>query len=181
MTAVIVDFNHDVLDSELESTAGITFGIKGVLDGWFEMNADDTNKGGWAKSKMRTVYMQRIENLLPDDVRAALQPVVKTTTKGGGSDEIEMTVDKLFLFSEVEIVGSDAADSGNDEGVQYKYFEKPENRVKRRNVGAACIWWLRSPNIGGRDYLLRRLLDGQYAPLHRGHRVRRVLRLLPLI
>lgn len=145
VTAVIVDFNHDVLDSELESTAGITFGIKGVLDGWFEMNADDTNKGGWAKSKMRTVYMQRIENLLPDDVRAALQPVVKTTTKGGGSDEIEMTVDKLFLFSEVEIVGSDAADSGDDEGVQYKYFEKPENRVKRRDNGAACVWWLRSP------------------------------------
>ena len=149
VTAVIVDFNHDVLDSELESTAGITFGIKGVLDGWFEMNTYDTNKGGWAKSKMRTVYMQRIENLLPDDVRAALQPVVKTTTKGGGSDEIEMTVDKLFLFSEVEIVGTDAADSGDDEGVQYKYFEKPENRVKKRDNGAACNWWLRSPNTSG--------------------------------
>ncbi len=146
VTAVIVDFNHDVLDSELESTAGITFGIKGVLDGWFEMNTDDTNKGGWAKSKMRIVYMQRIENLLPDDVRAVLQPVVKTTTKGGGSDEIEMTVDKLFLFSEVEIVGTDAADSGDDEGVQYKYFEKPENRVKKRDSGAACAWWLRSPS-----------------------------------
>ncbi len=146
VTAVIVDFNHDVLDSELESTAGITFGIKGVLDGWFEMNTDDTNKGGWAKSKMRIVYMQRIENLLPDDVRAVLQPVVKTTTKGGGSDEIEMTVDKLFLFSEVEIVGTDAADSGDDEGVQYKYFEKPENRVKKRDSGAACVWWLRSPS-----------------------------------
>ncbi|MCM1218018.1 MAG: DUF6273 domain-containing protein [Lachnospiraceae bacterium] len=146
VTAVIVDFNHDVLDSEIESTAGITFGIKGVLDGWFEMNADDTNKGGWAKSKMRTVYMQRIENLLPDDVRAALQPVVKTTTKGGGSDDIEMTVDKLFLFSEVEIVGTDAADSGDDEGVQYKYFEKPENRVKHRDNGSACSWWLRSPS-----------------------------------
>lgn len=144
VTAVIVGFNHDVLDSELENTASITFGITGVLDGWFEMNADDTNNGGWAKSKMRTVYMQRIENLLPDDVRAALQPVVKTTTKGGGSDDIEMTVDKLFLFSEVEIVGSDAADSGDDEGAQYKYFEKPENRVKKRNADA-CIWWLRSP------------------------------------
>ena len=111
------------------------------------MNTDDTNKGGWAKSKMRIVYMQRIENLLPDDVRAALQPVVKTTTKGGGSDEIEMTVDKLFLFSEVEIVGTDAADSGDDEGVQYKYFEKPENRVKKRDSGSPCSWWLRSPNV----------------------------------
>lgn len=147
ITAVILDFNHDVLDSEIENTAGITFGIKGMLDGWFEMNDDDTNKGGWAKSKMRTVYMQRIENLLPDDVRAALQPVVKTTTKGGGSDEIEMTVDKLFLFSEVEIVGADAADSGDDEGVQYKYFEKPDNRVKRRNNGGAYNWWLRSPSV----------------------------------
>lgn len=144
VTAVILDFDHDVLDSEVEKTAGITFGITGVLDGWFEMNTNDTNAGGWAKSKMRTAYMKRIENLLPDDVRGALQAIVKTTTKGGGSDDIEMTVDKVFLFSEVEIVGSDAADSGDDEGAQYKYFEKPENRVKRR-VGAACTWWLRSP------------------------------------
>ena len=140
--------------------AGITFGIKDVLDGWFEMNADDTNKGGWAKSKMRTVYMQRIENLLPDDVRAALQPVVKTTTKGGGSDEIEMTVDKLFLFSEVEIVGSDAADSGDDEGAQYKYFEKPENRVKHRNSGSAYYWWLRSPYVTSTYYFWCVSYDG---------------------
>ena len=179
VTAVIVDFNHDVLDSEIEYTAGITFGIKDVLDGWFEMNADDTNKGGWAKSKMRTVYMQRIENLLPDDVRAALQPVVKTTTKGGGSDEIEMTVDKLFLFSEVEIVGSDAADS-DDEGAQYKYFEKPENRVKRRD-GAACPWWLRSPNAANAAGLMSVNCGRLCALLLREHCVRRVLRLLPLI
>ena len=160
VTAVIVDFNHDVLDSELESTAGITFGIKGVLDGWFEMNTDDTNKGGWAKSKMRIVYMQRIENLLPDDVRAALQPVVKTTTKGGGSDEIEMTVDKLFLFSEVEIVGTDAADSGDDEGVQYKYFEKPENRVKKRDSGSTYAWWLRSPIAASATYFFNVIATG---------------------
>ena len=146
VTAVILDFDHDVLDSEIEKAAGITFGITGVLDGWFEMNVDNTNVGGWAKSKMRAVYMKRIENLLPDDVRDALQAIVKTTTKGGGSDDIEMTVDKVFLFSEVEIVGSDAADSGDDEGAQYKYFEKPENRVKRRD-GSAYSWWLRSPNV----------------------------------
>ena len=147
VTAVILDFDHDVLDSDIDKTAGITFGIKGMLDGRFEMNADDTNKGGWAKSKMRTVYMQRIERLLPDDVRNALQPVVKITAKGGGSGEVESTVDKLFLLSGIEVAGEDAAYADDPEGEQYEYYKKPENRVKYRDDGSPYYWWLRSPNV----------------------------------
>ena len=47
LTAVIIGFDHDVIyNDKSDAAAGITFAIEGVLDGWFEMNEDDTNKGG---------------------------------------------------------------------------------------------------------------------------------------
>lgn len=124
---------------------------QGVLDGWFEMNEDDTNKGGWKNSKMRTVYMSRIEKLLPAELRTALRTVAKFTGKGDGSDDVEMTADKLFLFSEAEIVGDDVEYSASGEGSQYPYFADAANRIKKRR-GDSCAWWLRSPYVTGTNY-----------------------------
>lgn len=146
MTAVIIGFDHDVIyNDKSDAAAGITFAIEGVLDGWFEMNEDDTNKGGWKNSKMRTVYMSRIEKLLPAELRTALRTVAKFTGKGGGSDDVEMTADKLFLFSEAEIVGDDVEYSASGEGSQYPYFADAANRIKKRRD--SCYWWLRSPSV----------------------------------
>ncbi len=144
---VILGFEHDVNDQDDETCAGITFGVKNVLDGWFEINADYTNVGGWRKSKMRTVYMPRFEKLLPADLREVLIPVVKFSGVGGGSDEIETTVDKLFLLSEAEVVGEDNIEySAEGEGSQYEYFANDENRRVKYRGGSACHWWLRSPH-----------------------------------
>ena len=148
LTAVIIGFDHDVIyNDKSDAAAGITFAIEGVLDGWFEMNEDDTNKGGWKNSKMRTVYMSRIEKLLPAELRTALRTVAKFTGKGGGSDDVEMTADKLFLFSEAEIIGDDVEYSASGEGSQYPYFADAANRIKKRHGGDSYIWWLRSPNV----------------------------------
>lgn len=106
--AVILGFNHDVLSENgraADKTAGITFGLKDLLDGEYEMNEKNTNTGGWEKSKMRNVYMPRFLSLLPADLRDAIKPVVKLTGTGGGSDDITSTGDKLFLFSQVEVCG----------------------------------------------------------------------------
>ena len=152
LTAVIIGFDHDVIyNDKSDAAAGITFAIEGVLDGWFEMNEDDTNKGGWKNSKMRTVYMSRIEKLLPAELRTALRTVAKFTGKGGGSDDVEMTADKLFLFSEAEIVGDDVEYSASGEGSQYPYFADAANRIKKRR-GDSCSWWLRSPNVTNAYY-----------------------------
>ena len=148
LTAVIIGFDHDVIyNDKSDAAAGITFAIEGVLDGWFEMNEDDTNKGGWKNSKMRTVYMSRIEKLLPAELRVVLRTVAKFTGKGGGSDDVETTADKLFLFSEAEIIGDDVEYSASGEGSQYPYFADAANRIKKRHGGDSYIWWLRSPNV----------------------------------
>lgn len=146
--AVILGFNHDVLSENgraADKTAGITFGLKDLLDGEYEMNEKNTNTGGWEKSKMRNVYMPRFLSLLPADLRDAIKPVVKLTGTGGGSDDITSTDDKLFLLSQVEVCG-DGTYTADGEGEQYEYFKDAANVVKRRG-GSAYNWWLRSPYV----------------------------------
>ena len=69
--------------------AGITFALKDLLDGEFEMNETNTNIGGWRKSKMRNVYMPRFYKLLPKDLQGVIKSVLKET-------DDDVTVDKLF-------------------------------------------------------------------------------------
>ncbi len=150
---VILGFNHDRI-ARTSNRAGITFGFKGIIDGWYEMNEVWSNEGGWKDSKMRTVYMERLYRLLPDAAKAVIKQVEKTTTIGGGSREVGTTVDKLFLFSESEVCGLDGDDVA-DEGAQYAYFEDDENnRIKRRSGGSTGYWWLRSPRVDDSYYFL---------------------------
>ena len=146
--AVILGFNHDVLSQNgraTNKTVGITFGLKGLLDGEYEMCKKATNASGWRKSKMRNVYMPRFLSLLPAELRDEIKPVVKLTGTGGGSDDITSTDDKLFLFSQAEVCG-DSTYTADGEGEQYEYFKDAANRVKHRG-GAAKCWWLRSPYV----------------------------------
>lgn len=142
VTFVILGFNHDKLQKG--GVAGITFGLKELMDGRFEMNADDTNVGGWRDSKMRTVYMERIYKLLPDDLRKHIKTTIKLTGEGDCSEDAEQTADKLFLFSEKEVFGETEYAVSN-EGKQYPYFKDASNRIKHRNGTSANTWWLRSP------------------------------------
>ena len=166
---VILGFNHDVLSgTDADKTAPITFGMRGVLDGWYEMNDSNTNRGGWRDSKMRTVYMERFYTLLPFDLQALIKPVVKLTGTGGGGNDIASTDDKLFLLSDVEVTGDEGnyAD-GAAEGEQYDYFKRlaaadtddeddedeptydREKAIKLRSNGGSYNWWLRSPYVSG--------------------------------
>lgn len=142
---VIIGFEHDTI-SALNQKAGITFAFKNILDGWFEMNETDTSDGGWAKSKMRNAYMQRIFAVLPKDLQDLIVTVDKVTGVGGGKNETETTKDRLFLLSQREVFGNDE-DVAIAEGKQYPYFKKEENRIAYRNNKNASWWWLRSPYL----------------------------------
>ena len=151
---VILGFNHDVLSvdgSASDTAAGITFGLKDVLDGEYEMNEDFGNCGGWVKSKMRNVYMPRFLKLLPADLQEVVKPVVKLTGAGGGSDDVVSTDDKLFLLSQVEVIG-DSTYTADSEGEQYEYFKQDENNTIKRRGGSAVGWWLRSPYTTNSTY-----------------------------
>ena len=170
ITLVILGFGQD--EKVSGGKINMTIGLKNLMDGDFEMNLTNTNEGGWEKSRMRTVYMERVFKLLPEELRNIIVPVKKSTSAGGGSTDITVSEDKLFLFSLAEIYSprgisksdnsniSGNADTYQEEGTQYEYFKEllgdadpyddNEEIIKRKDngSGSANTWWLRSPSIG---------------------------------
>lgn len=167
ITVVILDFDHDD-KADGSGKATITLGLKNLMDGDFAMNLEDTNEGGWAKSRMRNVYMQRIFKLFPEEWQNIIVPVRKKTSIGGCSQGIAEMEDKLFLFSVAEIFSSSAIKESdwstikdnaamyNAEGKQYAYYARligdadPDDaqellvKQKSNGSGSAYNWWLRS-------------------------------------
>ncbi len=104
----IVGFDHDTLASDATKKAGITFGTKNSLTQYCKMHSsEETIKGGWKTSEMRTVYIrERFYNVLPEDLKAVIKPVSKnsignTTISlyGYMAYNVETTVDDVWLFS----------------------------------------------------------------------------------
>lgn len=167
ITLVILGFDHDTKTGG--GKAGITFGMKELLNTSYPMNASHTNTGGWDQSKMRTETMATLLSQLPTDLRNVIKAVDKKATAGAQSTTLTTSSDKLWLFSASELWSSAAianstnsdlknnAAAYNGEGTQYEYFKntvgdaEPNNScsalVKRKN-GSAYYWWLRSPYVG---------------------------------
>lgn len=146
---VILDLGRDQLASG--GAAKVSLGIL-EMDGLYNMNPRDTNAGGWRDSAMRQ-RIERIFRLLPPILQAHIKPVVKHTSAGQCDTEIVATIDKLFLFSEVEIRGK-ADHSYPGEDTQYDYFKTAINRY------FSNYKWLRSSIAGGRTGFCVVLNDG---------------------
>lgn len=163
ITLVILGFFHDTYyDSKYnkDTSYTITFGMKNCLATRYQMNASDTNVGGWESSKMRTSVMPTLLSQLPADLQSVIKSVYKKTSAGNKSTTITTTNDKLFLLSEVEVDGTTATTYA-DEGEQYAYFKRNGGYVRYGNDGYcpngikalsngdgdSCVWWLRSPSV----------------------------------
>ena len=128
VTAVILGFNHD--DLAAGGKAGITFGLKNCLKTGYNMNSSDTNSGGWTSSAMRT-RMSTFKGYLPSELQSAIRTVTKKTSAGAQSTTINSTSDDLFLFSHVEVFGTNfrtqadsvTAYSVAGEGKQYEFYK----------------------------------------------------------
>lgn len=169
ITLVILGFFHDTYyDSEYDEDTSytITFGMKNCLATRYQMNASNTNVGGWESSKMRTSVMPTLLSQLPADLQSVIKSVYKKTSAGNKSTTITTTNDKLFLLSEVEVNGTTATTYA-DEGEQYAYFKRNGGYVQYGNDGyypngikalsngdgASCYWWLRSPSVAFASYV----------------------------
>lgn len=163
ITLVILGFFHDTYyDSEYDEDTSytITFGMKNCLATRYQMNASNTNVGGWESSKMRTSVMPTLLSQLPADLQSVIKSVYKKTSAGNKSTTITTTNDKLFLLSEVEVNGTTATTYA-DEGEQYAYFKRNGGYVQYGNDGYypngikalsngdgySYYWWLRSPYV----------------------------------
>lgn len=163
ITLVILGFFHDTYyDSEYDEDTSytITFGMKNCLATRYQMNASNTNVGGWESSKMRTSVMPTLLSQLPADLQSVIKSVYKKTSAGNKSTTITTTNDKLFLLSGVEVNGTTATTYA-DEGEQYAYFKRNGGYVQYGNDGYypngikalsngdgdSYGWWLRSPYV----------------------------------
>lgn len=141
----IIGKNHDTYASG--GTAPLTFQMHDCYTETKQMNSSNTNSGGWQNSAMRTTHLPAILNMMPSEVKAAIQDVQKKSSAGNQSSSIQTTNDKLFLLSEIEIFGSTTY-SFAGEGKQYDYYKAGNSKVKNLS-GSAYIWWERSPYSGG--------------------------------
>lgn len=142
LTFQICGFNHDNLTSG--GKAGITFGMKNLMNTSREMNASNTNVGGFTGSSLYTWLQNTLFPSLPADLRAVIKAVNKKTSAGNKSTTINTNSMKLFIYSLVEVNGTSTTAVYKDEGEPYPIFTDRYSRIKKmKDYNSA--WWLRSP------------------------------------
>lgn len=137
-------FYHDIMDNG--ERAPMTIGFVSLYGtdskGGMTMNNTDTNEGGWERSLLRKWLNNDFYELLPDEWKEVVVPVVKLTADNSG--QIKQIVDRVFLLSEIEVIG-EACKSTRGEGEQYELFKSWLNRVKGYSDSkSGRTYWLRS-------------------------------------
>lgn len=138
----IIGKNHDTYTAG--GTAPLTFQLHDCYGDLKNMNSSNTSEGGWTSCAMRSTHLPAILALMPTEVQNGIREVNKLTSAGNLSDTINITADKLFLLSEIEIFGS-VTYSKSGEGTQYDYYKAGNNRIKNKN-DSPYFWWERSPH-----------------------------------
>lgn len=111
-----------------------------------EMNARDTNRGGWANSKMADILEREILPLLPDELVSAIKP--RTIVQNLNGTRYERT-SKLWLPSRTEVFGEHESYKECDFGdIHFPLFKTEKSRVKALEDGTTEWYWLRSPYVG---------------------------------
>lgn len=154
----IIGKSHDDY-ADGSGKAPLTFGLHDCYATDYAMNDSNTNSGGWEYSDMRRTHLPAILALMPAEVKNGIRNVnKKTATSGANSAYIVTVSDKLFLLSEIEILGSNNH-SATGEGTQYDYYKTGGNKVKNKN-GYPWIWNTRSPVSGTSNYFCAIDSDG---------------------
>ena len=142
--AVLIGLFHD--HGESGPSIGTTFMLESCLSTKSQWAKSNNNYLNWGNSSC-VAYQKAQETveLLPEELQAVLTPVQKLTAYNGNDGRINKVVSKIFLFSEVEITGTNSVSHAN-EGRQYEFFVNGGPLIKTIGPsGAAGAYWLRSP------------------------------------
>ena len=186
--AFIIGFNHN---SSREGTNRIHFQIgkiggKDVClcdsqygsgqsgNGYFNMNPNNSNSGGWNGSYMRKTLLgnsgtpssppaNSMLAALPSDLRAVMKSVTKYSDNTGGSPDnasyVTSTTDYLFLLAEFEYHGARSYANSAEKNfqLQYSYYKAGNSKVKYKHgeTGTAAYHWCRSVYVGNTHIFCR--------------------------
>ena len=140
-------------------------------NGYFNMNPNNSNSGGWASCHMRTTILgsdasptsPRANTLLaalPADLRAVMKPITKYSDNTGGGNNtasyVTSTTDYLPLLAEFEIHGARTYANSAEQNYQqqYAYYQAGNSKIhyKHNATGTAAYAWCRSVNAGYTHY-----------------------------
>ena len=143
------------------------YGSSGSSASYFQMNASNTNSGGWNGSSMRKTLLgnsgtptsppsNSLLAALPSDLRAVMKAVTKySDNTGGGYDTasyVTSTTDYLFLLSEFEYHGARTYANSAEKNyqAQYDYYKAGNSKIhyKHNATGTAARAWCRSVYYG---------------------------------
>ena len=194
--AFIIGFNHN---SSREGTNRIHFQIgkiggKDVClcdsqygsgqsgNGYFNMNPNNSNSGGWNGSYMRKTLLgnsgtpssppaNSMLAALPSDLRAVMKSVTKYSDNTGGSPDnasyVTSTTDYLFLLAEFEYHGARSYANSAEKNfqLQYSYYKAGNSKVKYKHgeTGTAARHWCRSVDVGSTSGFCRVNTSGSAA------------------
>ena len=151
MTINGVDYAIDIIGkghddySDGTGKAPITFQLHDCYNELSPMNYNSSNNGGWDACSMRNTVLANILTKMPSEVQRSIKAVKKATSSGQGSSTIITSTDKLFLLSEVEVIGA-VQYSYQGEGSKYQYYTLTGSRIKRLS-NTAINWGCRSPYL----------------------------------
>ena len=186
--AFILGFNHNSsreganrIHFQIGKISGVhialcdsNYGISGSSASYFQMNASNTNSGGWNGSSMRKTLLgnsgtptsppsNSLLAALPSDLRAVMKAVTKySDNTGGGSDTasyVTSTTDYLFLLSEFEYLGARTYANSAEKNyqAQYDYYKAGNSKIhyKHNATGTKASAWCRSVYSGSSNYFCR--------------------------
>ena len=148
-------------------------------NGYFNMNPNNSNSGGWANCHMRKTILgsdasptsPRANTLLaalPADLRAVMKPITKYSDNTGGGNNtasyVTSTTDYLPLLSEFEYHGARTYANSAEQNFQqqYAYYQAGNSKVhyKHNATGTAADAWCRSVDATGANYFCLVGTDG---------------------
>ena len=147
ITFQIYDFQHD--DKTDGTKASLTLGMKNLMNKYYSMHKKYAPIN-WDACTMRTETLLAVFNAMPAELRTIICDVYKKTCLSLGKTDVKTTIDKLFIFSIIEVGYGNYSDSYKAEGTTYPIFADNESRIKKASngTGKAQEWWLRTPHPG---------------------------------
>lgn len=136
-----------------QSACGFVLEFAGVMLN-HQMNASNTNKGGWPASSMYQFLNIDLYNSLSKELKDMILDT--TVISGHGSNDTDnfTTTDKFYLLSAKEIYSdyTDESDSVNNLTRQLDYYKQEGvstsnySKAIKKYGSIASRWWLRSAN-----------------------------------
>jgi len=152
------------------------YGTSQSSNGYFNMNPNDSNSGGWANSYHRRTLLgntgtptspptNSLLAAMPADLRAVMKPVTKYSDNTGGGNNtasyVTSTTDYLFELAEFEYHGARTYANSAEQNYQqqYAYYQAGNSKIhyKHNATGTAANVACRSVYATSSDYFC--LLD----------------------